>query len=172
MGRHMFFCFFLNNVGKIFLTFLLENGNCGSSRLEECEADVSVLRVAGRSLVSSDARCSRRDLRRDEMPSEIQYVGVLIKSVFSDCELLKHVYLKLSCLIGCVCVSVCLLYAWVSLFGNVHVHIAVIICVNRSSAGNMLHSTNHWPVYSVCQLRLCSIFLAISMVVCFTTSAI
>lgn len=33
--------------------------------------------------MSSDARRSRRDLRRDEMPLEIQYVGVLIKSVFS-----------------------------------------------------------------------------------------
>lgn len=35
------------------------------------------------------------------------YVGVLIKSVFSDCELLEHAYLKLACLIGCVCVFVC-----------------------------------------------------------------
>lgn len=38
------------------------------------------------------------------MPLEIQYVGVLIKSVFSDCELLKLSYLKLACIIRCVCV--------------------------------------------------------------------
>ena len=75
--------------------------------IEECGVDVLVLQVVARSLVSRDSRCSRRDLRRDEMPSEIQYVGVLIKSVFSDCELLKHAYLKLACLIGCVCVCVC-----------------------------------------------------------------
>lgn len=48
----------------------------------------------------------------------------------------------------CVCASVCLACAWVSLFGNVHVRITVIICVNRSSVGNALHSTNHWHVYS------------------------
>lgn len=35
------------------------------------------------SLASSDPACTRRDLRRDEMPLEIQYVGVLIKSAFS-----------------------------------------------------------------------------------------
>lgn len=66
-----------------------------------------VLQVVASSLMSSDARCSQRDLRQDEMPLEIQDVGVLIKSDFSDCELLKHAYLKLACLIGCVCVCVC-----------------------------------------------------------------
>lgn len=65
--------------------------------------DLSVLQVVAKSLMSLDAPYSRRELGGDEMPSEIQYVGVLIKSVFSDCELLKHVYLKLACLIGCVC---------------------------------------------------------------------
>lgn len=49
----------------------------------------------------------------------------------------------------CVCLCVCFLCTWASLFGNVHVRIAVIICVNRSSVGNILHSTNHWHVYSV-----------------------
>lgn len=37
----------------------------------------------------------------------------------------------------CVCVR-----GWVSLFRNAHVHIALIICANRSTAGNMFHSTN------------------------------
>lgn len=36
------------------------------------------------------------ELKRDEIPLEIQYVGVLIKSFFSDCELLKLFYLKLA----------------------------------------------------------------------------
>ncbi len=133
-----------------------------------------VLQVVARSPVSLEAQCSRRDLRRDEMPSEIQYVGVLIKSAFSDCVLLKHAYLKLACLIGCVCVSVCFLCAWVGLFGNVHVRIVVIICVNRSSAGNVLHSSNRWHVYSVFFLSSgsFSLFFSISTVVCFclTTS--
>lgn len=38
------------------------------------------------------------------MPLEIQYVGVLIKSVLSEPELLKLSYLKLACIIVCVCV--------------------------------------------------------------------
>lgn len=59
--------------------------------------------------------------------------------------------LSQACLLNwmCVCLCVCFLCTWASLFGNVHVRIAVIICVNRSSVGNILHSTNHWHVYSV-----------------------
>lgn len=64
------------------------------------------MRVVAESLVSNNALRSRRDLRGNEAPSEMEYVGVLIKSVFSDCELLKHAYLKPACLIGHVCVCV------------------------------------------------------------------
>lgn len=77
----------------------------------DCEVDAMVLQAVARSPSSSDAQCSQRDPRGDEIPSEIQYVGVLIKSVFSDCELLKHAYLELACLIGCVCVRA-LVYAF------------------------------------------------------------
>lgn len=82
------------------------------------------------------------------MPSEIQYVGVLIKSASSDCELLKRAYLKLACLIGRVCLSARLLCTWASLFGSVRVRIAVIICVNRGSAGSTPRAANRWHVYS------------------------
>lgn len=99
---------------------------------------IKELEVTGDSLLSSDAPCSRRDLRGNEIPSEIQYVAVLIKSVFPGCELLKHAYLKPSCLIGCVSLGACLLCMWAILFGNVHVRIAVIIRVNRSSVGEKL----------------------------------
>ena len=106
----------------------------------------SLFQVVAESPLSSDAPCSRRDLPGSEIPSEMQYVGVLIKSVFSDCELLKHAYLKPAWLIGCVRLSACLFVCGRTLFGNVRVRIAVIIRVNRSSVGKMLHGTNCWHI--------------------------
>lgn len=157
---------------KLNVIFFVENGALDLERfyhsVEEWDVDVLVLQVVATSLVSSAAQSSCRDLRRDEMPSEIQYVGVLIKAVFSDCELLQHAYPKLACLI--MCVRVCLPCAWVSLLRNVHVHIAVIIWVNRSAAGNMFHSTNCWHVYSVSSQLLPHSFLFSMLAVCFPTS--
>lgn len=75
----------------------------------------------------------------------------LIKSVFSDCELLKHAYLKLACLIGmCVREYVPSLYVGEPLWKCACPYRShYTVCVNSSSVGNMLHSTNQWCVYSV-----------------------
>lgn len=83
MGRH-FFSVYFDNVEENKLHFGWKKCSLATvahhDSIEEWGADVLVLQVVAGSLVSSDARCSWWDFRRDEMPSKIQYVGVLIKS--------------------------------------------------------------------------------------------